>query len=68
MNVRKLIKDFQEDWAAAGAALDRADRVKARRAVREAAARPPQDAAAAAAATGGLAAAAGAVAADAASA
>lgn len=62
MNVRKWIKDFRADWAAAGEALDRADRARARRTAAVPVAR--QDDAAATA--GGLAAAAGAQAATAA--
>lgn len=62
MSLRKWIKTFREDWAAAGEALDRNERARARR--RAAAPQPPQDGAAAA--TGSLAAAAGAQAAQAA--
>jgi hypothetical protein len=62
VSLRKWIKEFREDWAAAGEALDRNERARARR--RAAAPQAPQDDAAAAA--GGLAAAAGAAAAQAA--
>jgi hypothetical protein len=41
VSLRKWIKEFREDWAAAGEALDRNERARARR--RAAALRAPQD-------------------------